>query len=145
MYKPDPRLPPDQQVIPTHAKRMQQEQWEREGKVPAIYGRDFSPLTVQTYDSNGSAVKPLPSPNQEPEQDSQQKPQLETLSPTEPLSTRVKSPDPATNAVGYKTVPSVQSTSAQARLNSISAVQPKPVHVEAPPAKEKGCGCCIVM
>ncbi|KAM5445279.1 hypothetical protein MaudCBS49596_007702 [Microsporum audouinii] len=145
MYKPDPRLPPDQQVIPTHAKRMQQEQWEREGKVPAIYGRDFSPLTVQTYDSNGSAVKPLPSPNQEPEQDSQQKPQLETLSPTEPLSTRVKSPDSATNAVGYKTVPSVQSTSAQARLNSISAVQPKPVHVEEPPVKEKGCGCCIVM
>lgn len=26
MYKPDPRLPPDQQMLPTHAKRMAQEQ-----------------------------------------------------------------------------------------------------------------------
>lgn len=28
MYKPDPRLPPEQQLLPTHAKRLQQEQWE---------------------------------------------------------------------------------------------------------------------
>ncbi|KAL9125835.1 MAG: hypothetical protein Q9217_005021 [Psora testacea] len=32
MYKPDPRLPPDQQILPTHAKRLQQEQWEKAGK-----------------------------------------------------------------------------------------------------------------
>lgn len=30
MYKPDPRLPPEQQMLPTHAKRLQQEQKERE-------------------------------------------------------------------------------------------------------------------
>ena len=34
MYKPDPRLPPDQQILPTHAKRLQEEQrrqkqWEQ--------------------------------------------------------------------------------------------------------------------
>lgn len=29
MYKPDPRLPPEEQLLPTHAKRLQQEQWER--------------------------------------------------------------------------------------------------------------------
>lgn len=32
MYKPDPRLPPDQQILPTHAKRIQQErqeQWDK--------------------------------------------------------------------------------------------------------------------
>lgn len=32
MYKPDPRLPPDEQILPTHAKRLQQEQWERAQK-----------------------------------------------------------------------------------------------------------------
>ncbi|KAK2855563.1 hypothetical protein FQN49_005070 [Arthroderma sp. PD_2] len=148
MYKPDPRLPPDQQVIPTHAKRMQQEQWEREGKVPAIYDRDFSPLTIQTYDSNGSALKPLPQPNSEQEEDNQQTQPTESLSPTKPPSTRVKSPDPSTNGgVGYKTVPSVQSTvSVQARMNSTSnSARPRPMDVEEPQVKDKGCGCCIVM
>lgn len=29
MYKPDPMLPQDQQIIPTHAKRQQQLQWEQ--------------------------------------------------------------------------------------------------------------------
>jgi hypothetical protein len=41
MYKPDPRLPPDQQMLPTHAKRMLQEQWEKEGKTGTAYDRDL--------------------------------------------------------------------------------------------------------
>src|SRR6201999_1549016 len=32
IYSPDPKLPPEQQLLPTVAKRLQQEQWEREGK-----------------------------------------------------------------------------------------------------------------
>ncbi|KAL8931503.1 MAG: hypothetical protein Q9216_007179, partial [Gyalolechia sp. 2 TL-2023] len=32
MYKPDPRLPPEQQMLPTHAKRLQQEQRDRDLK-----------------------------------------------------------------------------------------------------------------
>ena len=32
MYKPDPRLPPEEQLLPTHAKRLQQEQWEQAQK-----------------------------------------------------------------------------------------------------------------
>ena len=32
MYKPDPRLPPDQQLLPTHAKRIQQEEAMRAAK-----------------------------------------------------------------------------------------------------------------
>lgn len=46
MYKPDPRLPPDQQIIPTHAKRQQQAQWADDGSVPKTYDRDFTPLAV---------------------------------------------------------------------------------------------------
>lgn len=45
-YKPDPSLPPDQQIIPTVAKRMQQEQWERDGAPADVYDRDLRPLRV---------------------------------------------------------------------------------------------------
>ena len=59
MYKPDPRLPPDQQLLPTHAKRLQQEQWEkarkdseqrqqRDGKPIAQPAKEFSPLAEYT-------------------------------------------------------------------------------------------------
>jgi hypothetical protein len=41
MYKPDPRLPPEQQLLPTHAKRLAQEQWEKEGKTGTVYDREF--------------------------------------------------------------------------------------------------------
>ena len=47
MYKPDPRLPPDQQIIPTHARKQQQAQWHQEGAIPDTYGRDFTPLSVR--------------------------------------------------------------------------------------------------
>lgn len=56
MYKPDPRLPPDQQMLPTHAKRLQQEQWEKEGRVGTAYDRDFRVVGQQE----------LPEPVQQP-------------------------------------------------------------------------------
>ncbi|KAL9594014.1 MAG: hypothetical protein Q9219_007259 [cf. Caloplaca sp. 3 TL-2023] len=37
MYKPDPRLPPEQQMLPTHAKRLQQEQREREARDAGLH------------------------------------------------------------------------------------------------------------
>ena len=67
MYKPDPRLPPDQQILPTHAKRIQQEQQQQreqraqkdtpaeqqqrnrlDGKASPQLPRDFSPLAEHT-------------------------------------------------------------------------------------------------
>ena len=68
MYKPDPRLPPEEQLLPTHAKRLQQEQWERaqkesqprvrgmeaqqrkhtRDKSPVQLPREFSPLAEHT-------------------------------------------------------------------------------------------------
>ncbi|PNS20370.1 hypothetical protein CAC42_5820 [Sphaceloma murrayae] len=44
MYKPDPMLPPDQQILPTHAKKMMQEQWAREGATGDIYDKNFNLL-----------------------------------------------------------------------------------------------------
>lgn len=48
-YKPDPRLPPDQQLLPTVARRLQQEKWEQEGKFGSIYDKDFRPLTGEGF------------------------------------------------------------------------------------------------
>ncbi|KAI5285277.1 hypothetical protein KEM54_000696 [Ascosphaera aggregata] len=45
-FRPDPRLPPEQQILPTHAKRMLQEQWEKEGKSGLLYDKSFAPLAV---------------------------------------------------------------------------------------------------
>ncbi|KAL8709173.1 MAG: hypothetical protein Q9220_006053 [cf. Caloplaca sp. 1 TL-2023] len=41
MYKPDPRLPPEQQMLPTHAKRLQQEQKEREAKAAGLSLQEY--------------------------------------------------------------------------------------------------------
>jgi hypothetical protein len=60
MYKPDPRLPPDQQIIPTHAKRMQQEQWEHEGRVGSMYDKDFRLLNTDETDGKRlSQIDPI--------------------------------------------------------------------------------------
>ena len=63
MYKPDPRLPPEQQLLPTHAKRLQQQQIELaqkeadarareqrriDGKASPQLPREFSPLAEHT-------------------------------------------------------------------------------------------------
>ncbi|KAI5300541.1 hypothetical protein KEM56_002373 [Ascosphaera pollenicola] len=45
-FRPDPRLPPEQQILPTHAKKMLQEQWAKEGKTGLLYDKSFAPLAV---------------------------------------------------------------------------------------------------
>lgn len=59
MYKPDPRLPPDQQMLPTHAKRMMQEQWQKEGKSGSAYDRDFNQLNDEDIGKPKSPDPPL--------------------------------------------------------------------------------------
>ncbi|KAF2092044.1 hypothetical protein K490DRAFT_53199 [Saccharata proteae CBS 121410] len=49
MYKPDPRLPPEEQMLPTHAKRMAQEQWEKEGQTGNVYDKDFRLLNAHDF------------------------------------------------------------------------------------------------
>ena len=80
MYKPDPRLPPDQQLLPTHAKRMQQrEEAMRAAKTNGTdgysdgningssgAGHDPVPLAVHTKDgfrrNHSRSPQPSPSP-----------------------------------------------------------------------------------
>ena len=57
MYKPDPRLPPDQQMLPTHAKRMAQMQAEAEAK--AVRDNEASEFTLQDSDEQRVNQEPI--------------------------------------------------------------------------------------
>ncbi|KAL5598963.1 uncharacterized protein BROUX77_005996 [Berkeleyomyces rouxiae] len=47
-YQPDPRLPPEEQLLPTVARRLQQEKWEKEGKFGTVYDKEFRPLNDES-------------------------------------------------------------------------------------------------
>ena len=146
MYKPDPRLPPDKQMLPTHAKRMMQEQWEREGKVGSAYDRNFTPVTVMD-DANGQ-VKPLPAA---PETQQQIIPARDDSLPSEwpmkPANGFDTTKNSSNEHAGYSTMPKVQSTPSLAPVQSPIAQQKpsQPLQVEEAEEKSKGCGCCVVM
>ncbi|KAF7587017.1 hypothetical protein BBP40_007861 [Aspergillus hancockii] len=141
MYKPDPRLPPDQQMLPTHAKRMQQEQWEKEGKTPTTYDREFGPLAVGPDSPTPRVEKP------EQAEETEKQEEEEEPKPLQPEPTALiapKSPDlnrPNTGT-GYSPMPKLQEPPQAALTPKWS---PPVVTAEPPPKKEKSCGCCIVM
>ncbi|OXV09829.1 hypothetical protein Egran_02408 [Elaphomyces granulatus] len=140
MYKPDPRLPPDQQILPTHAKRLQQEQWEKQGKTPSTYDREFAPLAIRFDDE--PPPREIQGPEKpEPEQESE-------TSTTWPLKAP-KSPNPSnrpgTSGTNYSTIPKVQNTP-PIGMSAAPQASPQPAAVRDPSQeKENGCGCCIVM
>lgn len=137
MYKPDPRLPPDQQMIPTVAKRIMQEQWEKEGRTPNTYDRNFEPLAVHPPDAPPAATKA------EPEQQPVESLQLEELPPQPPKSPEPPRPNTST---GYSTMPKVQDTPPMGLTpNPNPNWSPPVVTAQQAPKKEKSCGCCVVM
>lgn len=154
MYKPDPRLPPEQQILPTHAKRMQQEQWEREGKTPSTYDRDFSPLAVRPDEpprnsTTSEREKENTTTTSPPEEKKEETPKEDSTawplkSPKSP-----EPPRPGTSGTNYSTMPKVQNTPPV--VLTTAAAQSSPSSPKAPAAAEpddkvgKGCGCCIVM
>lgn len=174
MYKPDPRLPPDQQMLPTHAKRMMQEQWEREGISGTTYDRDLrlvsdeplpSPmagpkqqlppplsLTKQRFEPEKSR-SPSRSPKPETQSKSPSSPNTTNMNawPLTPASEKASSPRPGTSG-GYKITPTIQSPPQIQRPEPSPARQTSPVQrmpdldekAEAQP-KKGGCGCCVVM
>jgi hypothetical protein len=158
MYKPDPRLPPDQQIIPTHAKRMQQEQWENEGRVGSLYDKDFrllnddemgadkrlsqlanlDPIAIEKARAN--ETWPLPSPVKHNEQ---------LLERAE--TNTAKSPTLEQGA--YKLTPTIPQGPERAPSPKlappIAPPEPKPKVTRVPEPqedeKEKKSCCCIVM
>jgi len=152
MYKPDPRLPPDQQIIPTHAKRLQQEQWEKEGKAVNAFGRDFTPLSINTAEpppvDREHDHEPTTGPSSpHPPEDTSAWP---LKSPTETgsvRSARLALGGAAGSNAGYSTIPRVQSSPAIGVRQSPQLPAPMEVHepVKQEKEKEAGCACCVVM
>ena len=157
MYKPDPMLPPDQQIIPTHARRQQQAQWIGDGSVPKTYDRDFTPIAVHSADE--LAKRDLS--NQQPVAD--EKAEMKAIDatawPLKPMSS-VRSQQngrPGTSGSGtggYSTMPKISTPPVQSpRMGSVSsgrAAPPQRLQQQQPPADDDGtvkksCGCCVVM
>jgi len=141
MYKPDPRLPPDQQLLPTVAKRLQQEQWEKEGKFGNAYDTSFRPLNDDELpEPQTEPASQFLNPESKPEQDSEW-----------PLRGR-KSPAPSTGrpgtAGGYSTIPKI-STGIPHGISPITSPSSVVIRADIPSQEEKkekaGCGCCVVM
>lgn len=152
-YRPDPRLPPDQQLLPTVARRLQQEQWEREGKFGNVYDKDFRPLTDEgflkppemtdkqavgndeaTEEVKGTSDWPLrPEPPKSP---SLYHGKAGSYSTMPKLKDPPQSPLPSPRAPGQ---PLTQVTSI------VRIPEPPEPAKEESKKKEGGCGCCIVM
>ena len=152
MYKPDPRLPPDQQIIPTHAKRQQQAQWSEAGAIPTTYDREFSPLAVQTENELKQPASPAPVSETEGQANAWPlKPKLSVKSTT---SSRPGTSGSGT--AGYSTMPKLLSTPpvgsvTSPKVQSPTAATSPPSRLQQqrlpdePEKKESGCGCCVVM
>jgi hypothetical protein len=149
-YRPDPRLPPDQQLLPTVAKRLQQEKWEREGKFGSIYDKEFRPLTDEGFLSPPDASAQDDKENgKEADKDEQKEGEGDW-----PFKTEPKSPTLPARTNSYSTMPRITDTPAR---NSMADPRPHghqaqpPQAVKAPepleetPQPKESCGCCIVM
>ncbi|ORY12552.1 hypothetical protein BCR34DRAFT_482434 [Clohesyomyces aquaticus] len=161
MYKPDPRLPPDQQIIPTHAKRMQQEQWEIEGKHGSMYDRDFRLLNTDEFNNRNSQLLDL-EPKDDERRDEYDK-EWPLPSPTKKPSREPMTIDtggtksPTSEQGGYKLTPTIpQSPRVPSRASdrrptispknsNANSKSTRTTRLPEPPAEEKqkkNC-CCI--
>ncbi|KAJ6442179.1 TeaA receptor TeaR [Purpureocillium lavendulum] len=143
-YKPDPRLPPDQQLLPTVARRLQQEKWEKEGKFGDTYDKDFRPL-------NDNEFQKPPEPDFNAAQTEEETPHADEW----PLKPGVAK-SPTLRQGSYSTMPKISDkplpvspiTSPRATTSGPPAQekeQPPPAPVEDSEEKKGGCGCCVVM
>ncbi|EXJ95902.1 hypothetical protein A1O1_01027 [Capronia coronata CBS 617.96] len=158
MYKPDPRLPPEEQIIPTHARRQQQAQWEQQGAVPTTYDRNFSPLAIHT--GNGLVKAPSPNPPSSPSPEGQEEHDQSSW-PLRPVPSLRNSSNgrPGTGGSlngGYSTMPRVTSPAIvqSPKIGNISTTPAQPARMQVQrmepnemdeKVKDKSCGCCVVM
>jgi hypothetical protein len=147
MYKPDPSLPPDQQIIPTHAKRIAQEQWEREGRTGSMYDREFRLLNTEEF-----SVPVTKSKSEEPEKKDEYLSAEKDPWPLPLPSPRSDRPSTSgTEHGGYKTMPTISSpkiTQKPASPMLVSPIAPPRedvIRLEEPPEEEKKKGCCCII
>jgi hypothetical protein len=151
-YKPDPRLPPDQQLLPTVARRLQQEQWEKEGKFGDTYDTEFRPINDNVY-----LRPPEAEPASAEDEKRSQEPSIEW-----PLKPEAVAKSPTLRQGSYSTMPKISDKPPGSPLPSPrTPMTPQPlmqtepqssqgqpfqrVEQEVPEPKKGGCGCCVVM
>ncbi|KAI9827677.1 MAG: hypothetical protein M1826_006240 [Phylliscum demangeonii] len=154
MFKPDPRLPPDQQLIPTVAKRLQQEQWEREGKAGSVFDRDLNPISIYP-DDLPPALKPAAAGGSPQKAEEAEWPLQSVKDPTSTGHVEMNGGASA----GYQPVPLLDPPTKPLRTTTttptptppLAPPRPEPAATDArrsteAPGEKKGlCGCCIVM
>ncbi|RYP40736.1 hypothetical protein DL767_001491 [Monosporascus sp. MG133] len=158
-YKPDPRLPPEQQLLPTVAKRLQQEKWEQEGKFGNIYDKEFRPLNEEGFLKGTEAENAKDGDNNDNGEERQDD-DGEERQDEWPLRADAKSPSLSRPGTGsYSTMPKIQDKPNVSPLPSPklpqqqTQTQIKPtqtIRVPEPPEEQQekskgGCGCCIIM
>ncbi|KAI1497621.1 hypothetical protein F5X99DRAFT_359670 [Biscogniauxia marginata] len=160
-YKPDPRLPPDQQLLPTVAKRLQQEKWEQEGKFGNIYDKDFRPLNEETFKKPPSPERPREPEEQQAQQEQQEKQDQREQQEQQdewPLRQDAKGTTLGRSGTNsYTTMPKIQdkhstnpmgsprsTQNTEAQITQTIRIPEPPEETEGKPPKA-GCGCCIVM
>lgn len=145
-YKPDPRLPPDEQLLPTVARRLVQEQWEREGKFGDAYDTALRPLNNNALPEPAHAEKSAD--GEHAKQDLRQL--AEWPLKVEAASHPAKSPTARQGS--YSTMPKISDSPRTAAQATFANQQPAQQETAAPSAPEEkdtkekgGCGCCVVM
>lgn len=146
-YRPDPRLPPDQQLLPTVAKRLQQEKWEREGKFGSVYDKEFRPLTDEGF------LRPPEGSGQEQEAEKVTEEEQKDEQPGWPLKGDSKNSAIPGRSNSYSTMPKISDTPVNTmpsprtpgHQSQPSQATKAPEPTEEPEDKKAGCGCCIVM
>lgn len=154
-YKPDPRLPPDQQLLPTVARRLQQERWEKEGTYGDVFDKEFRPLN----DKTAFLRPPFPEKQAEetpaspiadewplkPESKSQKSPSIRQGQ----YSTMPKISDkPLSSPIGSPRQPQTPQTPAfqsQVQSRGASRATQRVPEEKEDVGQKGGCGCCVVM
>ncbi|KAF2637209.1 hypothetical protein P280DRAFT_407580 [Massarina eburnea CBS 473.64] len=156
MYKPDPMLPPDQQIIPTHAKRMQQEQLENEGKVASIYDKDFNILKANEFANKRTSQQMSPVDMEKAQAEGHWP--LGSSTNLTPSNNDAAPKSPASEAGSYKLTPKIphsprMPSPSRAEERRAPAIDPLPVNttrLPEPPAEtekgndKEGKGCCCI-
>ena len=152
MYKPDPRIHPDQQLLPTFAKRLAQ---ERERLAKLATQSDHNPQASRNRGARPSTAEPWGDRIEMTPVNTASGPSKTTS--RGPVSRGPVSPSKSPGGAGYSTIPRVTTPSIAppparpspqhaAHGQSPTKQQPQQGEEEAQGKKErKGCGCCVVM
>jgi hypothetical protein len=157
MYKPDPRLPPEEQMLPTHAKRLAQEGGLDVKNVDIndeAYAAPVLDTQQHTLEPPNREKQQRLSPNGSPTKSTHSQDTSAWPLGAGDASTEPSSPRPGTSG-GYRITPVIASRPAPQK-NSTSEKDITTPHNPTPrvpdfdkdeeePPKKKGCMGCVVM